>query len=281
MIEIGQFQTLEVLRDTGSGLFLGDTAGNDVLLPGKEIPYGVKVGDKIKVFIYQDKQGRTIASSRSPKITLHRFAFLEVKKVTSVGAFVDWGLDKDLLVPYLEQYAALQEGNFYIFYLYLDAKTNRLVASNRINGFLNNEKLNLIEGQEVELIVWESTDLGYNVIINHQHKGLLYKNEIFKPVQIGQIHQGFIYKIREDNKIDVRLQKTGFDNIEPAAAKILETLRNQGGFLPLYDGSSPEEIRDRLQMSKKTFKKAIGNLYKEQIIKIGEKGIYLLEDDTV
>ena len=192
---------------------------------------------------------------------------------------MDWGLDKDLLVPYQEQVEAMREGQYYVVYLYLDPKTERLVASSRINSYLDNENLTVNEGDQVELIIWEMTDLGYNVIINQKHKGLLYQNEIFTQIKIGAYHKGYIYKVREDNKIDVRLQKTGYEIVEPSAKKILDILHDQGGFLPLHDKSDPEDIRDRLQMSKKTFKKAVGHLYKEQIIYLTDKGIYLIDEE--
>ena len=245
----------------------------------KRSPEELKIGDRIKVFIYHDKQGRKIASRREAKITLNQFASLKVKNLTSVGAFMDWGLDKDLLVPYQEQAEAMREGQFYMVYLYLDPKTERLVASSRINSYLDNENLTVDEGDEVALMIWEMTDLGYNVIINQKHKGLLYQNEIFTHIKTGAHHKGYIYKIREDNKIDVRLQKTGYQIVEPSAKKILDILHDLGGFLPLHDKSDPEDIRDRLQMSKKTFKKAVGHLYKEQIIYLTAKGIYLIDEE--
>jgi hypothetical protein len=277
-MQLGQRQLLTTTRETKSGLYLADATGAEVLLPGKYIPENVKTGDKVEVFIYKDSEDRLVATTQTPKITLHQFAYLPVKTVNAYAAFVDWGLDKDLFVPYKEQPQKLIAGKSYLFYLYLDAQTDRLAASANVGRFLNNDNLTLQANEEVEIMIWEPTDLGYNVIINHSHRGLLYRNELFTPVQIGETHTAYIKKIREDNKIDVQLQKTGYDNIEPNAAKILEQLKNNKGFLPLTDNSAPETITQQLQMSKKTFKKAIGLLYKQQVIRLAAEGIYLNEE---
>jgi uncharacterized protein len=279
MIEIGKYNVLEVLRDTSSGLFLGgdEEDDQDVLLPGNAIPEGTSVGDKLEVFIYNDSEDRVIATTLQPKITLHHFAYLQVKMVTKMGAFMDWGLNKDLLVPFREQNGAMQEDKYYIVYLYLDKATNRLVGSSKISRFLYNQALTIEEGEEVDLLFWQNTELGINVIINHVHKGLLYHNELFEKVKIGDVRKGYIKKIREDNKIDVSLQKLGYENVEPNAQKILNKLKEMKGFLPLSDNSSPAEITQQLEMSKKTFKKSIGLLYKQKMIRLEENGIYLNE----
>ena len=277
MIEIGKYNVLEVLRDTSSGLFLGgdEEEDQDVLLPGNYIPEGTSIGDKIEVFIYNDSEDRVIATTLKPKITLHQFACLQVKMVTKMGAFLDWGLNKDLFVPFREQNGRMQEGRYYVVYLYLDKETNRLVASSKVNRFLYNQALTVEEGEEVDVLFWETTDLGMNVIINHVHKGLVYHNELFSKVKPGDIRKGYIKKIREDNKIDVTLQKPGYQNTEPNAQRILSKLKEEDGFLPLGDHSSPAEITRQLEMSKKTFKKAIGLLYKQRVIRLEKDGIYL------
>lgn len=279
MIEIGKYNTLEVVRETKSGLYLGDGEGQEVLLPGKFIPKDTKTGDKIQVFIYKDSEDRLVATTQQPKLVLHQFAFLRIKTVNAYAAFADWGLEKDLFIPYKEQPQKLIPDKSYLIYLYLDEQTDRLVGSANVRRFLKNETLTVREGEEVEMLIWESTDLGYNVIINYLHLGLLYKNELFVPVQIGEIRKGFVKKIRPGNKIDVQLQKSGYESIEPNADKILQALKANHGFLALHDDSAPEEISRQLEMSKKTFKKAIGLLYKRQIIKITEDGIYLNEED--
>jgi uncharacterized protein len=279
MIQVGEYAQVKVLRDTGSGLFLGDEVGNEVLLPGKYIPQGTQVGDTIEVFIYKDKEDRLIATNLKPKVTLHRFAFLAVKLVNSFGAFLDWGLEKDLFVPFSEQPRRMQAGNSYVVYLYVDENTNRLVASGNINRFLRTEEADLEEGEAVSLLIAEPTDLGFNVIINDLYLGLIYHSEVFAPVRTGDTRQGYIKKIREDGKIDAILQKGGYGNIGNYAEQILAKLQAKGGFLPLSDDSSPEQIYFHLEMSKKNFKKAIGLLYKKRIIRLEAKGIYLLSED--
>jgi len=276
MIKVGEYNLLEILRDTSSGLFLGDEEGNDVLLPGKYIPKGCKVGDKIEVFIYKDKEDRPIATTLKPKITLHQFALLEAKIVNKLGTFMDWGLEKDLFVPFSEQAKRFEEGESYVVYLYIDEKTNRLVGSANINQFLKGNKLGVEEGESVNLLVCEHTELGFNVIINNLHLGLVYHNEIFAPVKIGDFRTGFIKKIREDGKIDVILQQGGYHHISSYADKIIEKLKTKNGFLPLSDDSTPELIYYHLEMSKKNFKKSIGLLYKQRIIRIETNGIYLI-----
>lgn len=279
MIQIGQYNTLKVNRETKSGLYLADEEAQEVLLPGKYIPKDIKTGDELTVFIYKDSEDRLVATTEQPKISLHQFAYLQATAVNAYAAFLDWGLEKDLFVPYKEQPQKMIAGKWYVVYLYLDEQTDRLVASANVHRFLKNEALTVQVGDEVDVLIWESTDLGYNVIINNVHKGLIYRNELFTPVKIGDIRKGYIKKIREENRIDVQLQKSGYDNIEPNTGKILAQLKAQGGFLPLNDNSSPEDITFQLEMSKKTFKKAIGLLYKQQVIRLAEDGIYLNEEE--
>jgi predicted RNA-binding protein (virulence factor B family) len=277
MIEIGKYNTLKVLRETSVGAFLGDDEGHEVLLPGKYVPKEISVDSEIEVFVYRDSEDRLVSTNLRPKIQLHQFAVLQAVMVNQIGAFLDWGLEKNLFVPFREQGTKMLKGRWYMVYLYLDEQTDRLVASAKINRFLNNEQLTVKEGDEVEVMIWETTDLGVNVIINNLHKGLVYHNEFFAQVTPGDIRKGYISKIRDDHKIDVQLQMPGVGNIEPSAARILEILQTKDGFLPLTDNSEPEEIARHLEMSKKTFKKAIGSLYKQKIIMIEKDGIRLIE----
>ncbi len=277
MIELGKYNTLEIRRETSVGLFLSDREGNELLLPNKYVPAGIKIGDEIKVFVYKDSEDRLIATTLTPKVFLNQFAFLKVEMITQYGAFLDWGLEKHLFVPFSEQAQKMTEGKYYIIYMYLDSKTERLVASSKINHFLNNKELTVDVGDEVEIMVCEPTDLGINVIINNLHKGLIYYNEIFARIKMGDVRKGYIKNIRDDNKIDVQLQKQGYENVEPNAQLILEKLKANAGFLALTDYSTPDEIRIHLEMSKKTFKKAIGLLYKQNIINIEKTGIRLIE----
>ncbi|GAB3496340.1 S1-like domain-containing RNA-binding protein [Spirosoma knui] len=276
MIEIGRVNTLIALRETSVGFFLGDEQGNDVLLPNKYVPDTLDVEDEIDVFIYTDSEDRPIATTLTPAIQRDEFASLQVVAVTSAGAFLDWGLEKDLLVPHREQSRPMQVGQWPVVFMYLDEETNRLVASSKINRFLDPDAGDLYVGEEVQLLAYETTDLGVNVIINNRYKGLIYANEIFRTVRPGDPLIGYIKNIRDDNRIDVSLQRTGFENVEPNARRILATLKAENGFLPLTDNSPPEQIYKTLEMSKKTFKKAIGTLYKERKIVIEEKGIRLL-----
>jgi uncharacterized protein len=275
MIEIGKQNRLVVLRNTSVGLYLGDEEGQDILLPIKYIPEGIDIDDEIEVFVYRDSEDRLIATTLEPRIKLNSFASLRVKDVNDTGAFLDWGLEKDLMVPYREQSSRMRVGQYQIVYLYVDETTGRLAASNKLDRFFEEEPTDLTEGQKVDLLVWTETDLGYNVVINQKYKGLLYKNQIFSVVEPGDEVTGYIKQVREDHKIDVTLQQQGFANIEANAQLVLDKLIKNKGFLALTDNSSPEEILEMLQMSKKTFKKAIGTLYKQQLIKLEDKGISL------
>lgn len=278
MIAIGQYNTLTVLRDTKVGLFLGegpDDAG--ILLPNKYVPNDIKVGDSLVVFVYLDHEERPVATTLEPYILLNEFALLRVNFVNHVGAFLDWGLEKDLFVPFAAQARPMEKGKRYLVYMFMDPKSNRLVASSKTNQFLSNEELTVRVGDEVELIVSHITDIGINVIINEQHKGLLYKDEVYDDgIRTGDRLRGFIKHIRPDNKIDVSLQAFGYQKVEPNAQYILDELKASRGFLRLHDNSHPEDIKSVLKMSKKTFKKAIGALYKDKLIEIKADGIYLV-----
>lgn len=276
MLFIGKYNYLTIERVTSVGMFLSDVEGEEVLLPNQYITDDMQVGDQIKVFVYLDSEDRPVATTQTPKIVRNEFAFLEVKDVSEHGAFLDWGLIKDLFVPFREQPKPMEIGEKYVVFLYLDQKTQRLLASAKIDKFLESERLTVAEGDEVDLIVWQKTDLGYNVVVNQYHKGLIYANEVFQPLQIGDYLKGYVKKIREENKLDISLQKTGYEVVEPVAKQILEEVEKGKGFLALSDSSSPEDIYNKLKISKKVFKKAIGGLYKQGIIRITEDGIYLI-----
>lgn len=278
MIKIGQYNTLTILRDTKVGLFLGNgNEAEDILLPNKYVPKDFRIGDEIAVFVYLDHEERPVATTLEPYILLNEFALLRVNYINQIGAFMDWGMEKDILVPFKEQARPMEKGKRYLVYLYMDEKSNRLVASSKTNQFLSNENLTVNKFEEVDLIVSHITEIGINVIINEQHKGLLYKDEVYDDaIRTGDRMRGYIKNIRPDNKIDVSLQKLGYENVEPNAEKILDELRASRGFLRLNDNSHPEDIKTVLKMSKKTFKKAIGALYKEKRIDIKDDGIHLL-----
>lgn len=284
MLKIGKYNNLTILRDTKVGLFLGDPETDpegihDVLLPNKYVPKVFEIGEELVVFVYLDHEQRPVATTLEPYILLNEFALLRVNYINQVGAFMDWGMEKDILVPFKEQARPMEKGKRYLVYLYMDPKTNRLVASSKTNQFLSNEELTVEKNEEVDLIVSHITEIGINVIINEKHKGLLYKDEVYDDsIRTGDRMRGYIKNIRPDHKIDVSLQKLGYEGIEPNADKILDELRASRGFLRLNDNSHPEDIKTVLKMSKKTFKKAIGALYKEKLIEIKEDGIYLVKE---
>lgn len=276
MIELGNYNTLEILRDTSVGLFLGDGEGTEVLLPNKYVPEIYEIGDEITVFCYLDHEERPVTTNIKPYIIRNTFNLLRVVEVNNIGAFMDWGLEKHLLVPFSEQRTKMQTGQSYVVYCYLDDKTQRLVASNKLDKFIDNEVLTVSDWEEVDIIVTRLTDLGWEVIINNKHKGLVYLNEIFKKLSVGDKMKGYIKGIREDNKIDVSLEPIGYKSAEPAANLIYEHLTKAGGFLPFHDKSDPEDIKYAFELSKKNFKKGIGTLYRERKIDIKEDGIYLV-----
>ncbi len=276
MIKLGEYNTLEAARSTDNGFYLKDEDGNEVLLPNKYVPEGFENGAKLDVFIFKDSEDRLTATTATPKIKLNRFAYLKVNQVNNVGAFLDWGLEKDLLVPYSEQNERMVKDNSYLVHMYIDKETERLVASGKLRQFFKNEDCTLDVGDEVDLLIGERNYLGIEVIINELYGGLIYKNEIFKKVQRGDKKKGYIKLIREDYKIDVALQPQGYKNQDASAEKILSILKENEGYLNLNDKSSPELIKARLEMSKKTFKKSIGALYKARLIDIKKDGVYLV-----
>lgn len=274
MIEQGKQIELKIVKRATFGLFLGDESGEEVLLPNKYCSEEMKPGDQIKVFVYKDSEGKKIATTLTPKIYLHEFALLKVSAVTGVGAFMDWGLEKELMVPFREQKQKLEVDRWYIVYLDLDLKSDRLYASNRVERFLQNDQLSVKEGEEVTLVVLQKTDLGYSVIINHAHKGLIFDNEIFREIRVGDKLRGYVKRIREDQKIDISLQAIGFRNFNDANSELIyKKLEENEGFLAFTDKSTPEEIYAQFGISKKAFKKSLGALYKQKLIDIQPDGI--------
>jgi predicted RNA-binding protein (virulence factor B family) len=276
MIEIGRYNVLKAKRITANGIYLTDDSGNEVLLPNSSVPEETKLNDFLDVFIYTDSEDRLISTTLTPKITLNEYALLKVLSVTEYGAFADWGLSKDLLIPFSEQPVRMVKGESHIIYLYLDEKSDRLVGSAYVEKFLDNALVSFEPGNEVDIMVYKQSELGYKVIINNKYEGLLYENEIFQHLKPGHQCKGYIKKVREDNNIDVCLQRFGYRNIASNSEKILDYLKQSGGYLGLNDKSKPEEIMDKLEMSKKTYKKAIGDLYKQRLIQIDTEGIRLL-----
>lgn len=276
MIKIGEYNQLDIIRETPQGLYLADQEGNEILLPNKYVPEAFQIWDTLDVFVYLDHEERPVATTLKPYIQLNEFAYLRCKVVNEIGAFMDWGLEKQLFVPFKEQARPMKEGNGYIVYMYMDDQTNRLVGSSKTRKYLSNVNVTVNQYDKVNILVTHLTEKGANVIINQKHEGLIYIENIFEDIRTGDTMEAYIKKVRDDEKIDVVIQPEGYKSIEPNAEFIYEELKAAGGFLPLHDKSSPEEIKNHLGLSKKLFKKAIGALYRDKIIAIKEDGIELL-----
>lgn len=276
-MKIGEYNSLKVLRDTPHGVFLADDDGEEVLLPGKYLRGDEKEGDVIELFVYNDSEDRPVATTETPKILLNEIAALKVIDVNSKGVFLDWGLDKDLLVPFKEQNKKMQLGQIYVVRMYLDEDTDRLVATGKVKKYFSNDELSIEAGDKADLMVFNQSDLGFEVIINEKHLGLIFRNEVFSPIKNGDKLTGFIKQIREDGKIDVSLQPDIKTHIENSNEVILAAIEAHGGTLHLSDKSSPEEISATLKMSKKMFKKAIGNLYKQRKVTMESGQISLVK----
>src|SRR5680860_73148 len=278
MLGIGEYHTLIIDRDTEPGLFLRNEEGDEVLLPNKYKPENFNLEDEIKIFVYLDHQERPVATTLRPYVKLDEFAYLKCVEVSDIGAFLDWGLEKHLFVPYREMASEMRKGSWYLIFCYLDEESGRLVGSSKTNAFLDNSDITVEPFQPVDIIVANPTDLGMNVIVNEIHQGLIFKDDIFQDLQPGDRLKAWVKKTRPDGKIDITLQRPGYRSIEPNAQDILNEMELKGGFLKLTDKSAPQEVQRVLQMSKKSFKKAIGTLYKQRLIDIKEDGIYLKKD---
>jgi predicted RNA-binding protein (virulence factor B family) len=276
MVEIGKRNYLRISRTVDFGAYLdGDELG-EILIPKRYLPERVQIDDSLEVFVYNDSEDRLVAVTDFPIAQVGDFAWLNVKSVNSFGAFLEWGLPKDLLVPFREQNKKLIEGKQYLVYIFLDLMTRRIVASTKLDKFLDNVPPEYSQGEEVNIIVSNETDLGFKVIVNSCHWGILYKNLLFKKIEPGQKLTAYVLKVREDEKIDVTLQKPGLSDIIELTDIILNELKNHNGFLPLTDKTDPEEIYMRFGVSKKNFKKALGDLYKRKKISIENDGIKII-----
>jgi predicted RNA-binding protein (virulence factor B family) len=275
MTKIGAYDTLTVVKEVDFGVYLDGNELGEILLPKRYVPENYSPTEGIEVFIYLDSEARIIATTEKPFLEINKFANLEVASVSEVGAFLNWGLPKDLLLPFREQKKKVEQGEKVIVYLYLDDESQRLVASSRVDKFLDNLPVHYDPGQDVELLIHSETELGYKAIVDDLYWGMLYKNEIFQDIEIGQKIDGFIKKVRDDEKIDVSLQKAGFEQVDDTAKQILEHLKANNGAMAISDKSSPEEINKEFGISKKNFKKAVGNLYKRKLILIDDSGIRL------
>ena len=277
MSQLGKMNILEISRFVSFGAYLKD-GNNEILLPRKYIPNHCKEGDKVQVFVHKDSEDRIIATTKQPKAMVGDFACLQVTDVTDIGAFLDWGLEKDLLVPFREQKLRMEKGRWYTVYLYLDNVTQRIVASSKVHKFLNQTDFPYKVGDKVQVMVIYRTDLGFMCIIEKNHTGILYENEVFIEINQGQHLEAYVKKVRPDGKIDLALQKQGYSKIDGLPEQILEKLKAQAGFMPLNAKSSPDEIYNIFGVSKKTFKMAVSSLYKQRLITIEENGIRLSYD---
>ncbi len=278
MIQIGKLNNLSVVKILDFGIYLdgGDEFG-EILLPIKQVPEDTEIEDVIEVFIYTDSEDRIIATTIKPYAMVGDFILLRTIAVETVGAFMDWGLIKDLLVPFSQQKKRMIEGRSYIVYLYLDDETKRIAASAKLDKYLDLDTAKFDTDQEVDLLIHSKTDMGYKAIINNSYWGMLYNNEIFQTLFVGQKIKGFIKKIREDQKIDLYLNKAGYNQIEDVSTNIIRILKDNDNFVTITDKSKPDDIYEMFNISKKKFKKAIGNLYKKKFIDIEKDGIRLLK----
>lgn len=274
MIKIGQFNKLKMVREAPFGVYLQGGKWGDILLPNKSVPKSTLVGDVLDVFVYFDSDDKIIATTVRPHAQLGDFAFLKVIDVNTIGAFLDWGLDKDLLVPGTEQHRPMEKGKSYLVYLKQD-KQGRIIASSKIDYFLDKTAAHFKSGEEVSLLIAESTPLGRKVVINNSHWGLIHADDIFQTLMYGKKMKGYIKKVREDGKVDVVLRRIGQNSINELAQRIVSKLEQSGGFLALHDKSAPSEIQKMFSESKKNFKSALGQLYKRGLIDIEEKGVRL------
>ena len=276
-IELGKFNQLEVVKEVDFGVYLDGGEEGEILLPTRYVPEDCMIGDILNVFLYLDMDERLIATTLTPYVQVGQFACLEVSWVNEYGAFLNWGLMKDLFVPFREQKMKMQVGRKYVIHAHLDEESYRIVASAKVERYLSKDKPEYASGDEVNILIWQKTDLGFKAIIDNKYSGLLYENEIFTSLETGMEMKAFVKQVREDGKVDLILQKPGFEKIDDFAKTLLDYIREQGGRISLNDKSPAEDIYDTFGVSKKTFKKGVGDLYKKRLISLHEDGITLAE----
>ncbi len=271
-MKIGEYNKLMINRFVDFGAYLIDDQDNEVLLPKRYLTGDEELDDMIEVFVYNDSENRPVATTERPFATVGQFCLMRVRAVNAIGAFLDWGLvAKDLLVPFSEQRVRMQAGRSYIVYVYLDPSSQRIVATAKLDKFLNKSLPNYYHRQKVDVLVAQQQEIGYRVIVDGKFWGMIYNNELYQPVNIGEHHMGFIKQVRDDGKIDVTLAKIEKMRVDDVANSILEYLKQNGGSMSLNDKSAPEEILRTFNCSKKDFKKALGLLYKQHKVTLGEK----------
>jgi predicted RNA-binding protein (virulence factor B family) len=279
-MKLGEYNDLTIERFTGVGAFLSDDQENEVLLPKKYLLPSMSEGDLVCVFLYKDSEDRPVATTEDPKIVLNSFAYLRVKEVNLFGAFMDWGLEKDLMVPFKEQGLKMQEDFTYLVTLRYDNSTDRLFATSKVNKYLLPCEDKSLLGQPCRIMICDKTDLGLKVIVNDLYHGMIFNSDINQPLKRGAHYTGFIQNIREDGKIDIRMVKTGIERFDESEEKVLKILEQNGGFIELGDKSDPDEVRKVMGMSKKMFKQAIGKLYKAKRVLIQDNSLSLIPEDT-
>ena len=278
MLRAGRIQKLTVSRISDYGVYLADEEQNEVLLPNRYISLTDKPGDEKEVFLYHDSEDRLVATTETPLLRVGEAGYLRVVDKTAHGAFLDWGLyGKDLFLPNRNQQGGIIAGRSYIVYLYEDSVTGRCVATCKLKSFINNDSITVAPRQEVDLLVASESPIGYRVIINNRHWGMLYRNQLFRPIAVGDRTKGYVRKLTEDNRIDVSLQQEGFAQVKDSAEVLLQLVRDNGGFLPLNDDSAPEEVNRLTQTSKKVFKRSLGMLLKRGAVTVDEQGIKINE----
>jgi len=278
MIAIGQYNQLVIDRIVDPGAILYDQEGDSVLLPNKYLPALAEVGDEMEVFVYTDSEDRPVATTLIPKIKLNGFAVLRAKDVNSIGAFMDWGLEKDLFIPFKQQASKIRRGGRYLVYMYLDQLTNRLVGTTKLYHHFDKNINAMEEQEEVTVLVGGLNDLGLNVVVNNRYQGIIFDSEIYEDFKMGDQITAYVKTIRNDSKLEVSTRKIGMENLEDGATKILDALKNMNGYLALHDKSSPDEIQETLKMSKKNFKRSLGILYKQQLVKLVDGGIEMVKN---
>ena len=275
-VKLGDYNTLTVIKEVDFGLYLDGKDEGEILLPTRYVPADVKVGDELRVFIYLDQDERLIATTEHPIVKVGEFGYLRVAWVNQFGAFLDWGLMKDLFCPFSEQKRKMEIGSYHMVHVHIDEESYRIMASAKVERYLSSDRPAYQHNDAVDLLVWQKTDLGYKVIIDNNYQGLVYSNQIFRPIHIGAHERGYIDRIRPDGKLDVMLQPSGRQQTTEFSDVLTDYLIAHGGSCPYGDGTSPETIREVFGVSKKAFKRALGDLYKRRVISMDEDGIHLV-----
>lgn len=276
-LKLGRMNRLKIVKEVDFGVYLDGGDGEEILLPTRYLPYGWDIGEEIDVFLYLDQEERLIATTETPLAMVGDFAYLKVAWVNQYGAFLDWGLMKDLFCPFREQKKRMEIGDSYIVHVHIDEDSYRIMASAKVEHYLSHDRAPYHQGDEVQLLVWQKTELGFKVIIDNKYAGLLYRDQIFQPIHTGDKLTGYINNVREDGKIDVMLQKAGRQQTLDFSAQLLRYMQLNGGRCRLHDKSDAEEIYEQFKVSKKTFKRAVGDLYKQRLITITPTGLILNE----